>query len=850
MKKVLVAFIALSLFASLAFGKWVFKDAVVVGWPQATDGGYDKINCKGFKNPYSVTVDPDGKIWYAAYYPRFWYKMDENGQYVIDPATGKKVQIWPDDITIQKGGKDTTIHTYPIFIMHQDGKYDSLKFLPLPDGSVDTLRVGGGRGMDRDPQGNIIVAQYNAVYKIDYQTYAVLNKYQAPAYLARPAVDSSGYVFVKPQVGGSVAILDPDNFTIYNQIPDIPFDSRGLTVSPDGKNVYLSTYSAGGGVRHYYSADGVDGTYALVDTLIASVGATHFVQWDPAGLLWAASVEESARRIMWALDPKQNYAVVDSTSFTWFADNKADTTHPTPPLRGYAQPWHLRAPRDAAFSADGKTMYIADFYGYTIKAFEKEEAGVNPVTFKVNMSIQEQIGYFNPSTDKVVIRGGFNGWAGDADECTLGATPSVYELTKNFAGTDVGVTYEYKYVIMPGDKWETIGNRSFTVQAGGQVLDVVYYDNRTSAGATANVTWQADMSDMLQNNWFNPGTDTLRVTGAMNGWGDLPDWTTAQDLLDPSLFLLTKPLTYDAGTEIGWKFRAAPHGSFLDGGWEGGSNHTFIFNGSDMTLDKIKPNILPAGKDLTQDVTVRFTVNCNPPYNLDYFNKKPFPTVDGVYLNGDFVPLGAGGWGGWTVADTVGGGLIKMFDDGATKGDAVAGDNIWTTEVLFAAGSKGTHLYKYGLYSKGYTDTLNAGNIPMDNEAGFSMNHAVVISDAAPLYVAPMDNFGSQWNTAVERVPSSSIPVEFALQQNYPNPFNPTTEITYAIPEKAHVSLAVYNTVGQLIKRLTDGEQIAGSYRATWDGTDEQGTAVPSGVYFYRLQAKNFAQTMKMTLMK
>jgi len=554
---------------------------------------------------------------------------------------------------------------------------------------------------------------------------------------------------------------------------------------------------------------------------------------------------------MWAMDPNQDYAVVDSTSFTWFADNKADTTHPAPPLRGYAQPWHLRAPRDAAFSADGKTMYIADMYSYVIKAYEKEEAGVNPVTFKVNMSIQEAIGNFNPATDTVVVRGSFNSWGGAADRLFEGSTPKVYELTKNFSAADVGTQFFYKFVILKGSAvWERDPNRDFTLQAGGQVLDEDFFDRVATIGATANITWQADMSDMLQNNWFNPGTDQLRVTGGMNGWGDLEDWATAQDLIDPSLFLLTKSLTYDAGTELKWKFRAFPHESFLDSGWEGGSDHVFVFSGTDMTLDKLKPAILPAGKDLTKDVTVRFTVNCNPPYNLDYFNKKPFPTVNGVYLNGDFVPLGAGGWGGWTVADTVGGGLIKMYDDGATKGDAVAGDNIWTTEVLFATGSSNTHYYKYGLYSKGYTDTLNTGNIPMDNEAGFSMNHTLVISDAAPVYVAPTNNFGSQWNTAVERIPSSTMPVEFVLQQNYPNPFNPTTEITYAIPEKTHVSLTVYNTVGQLIKRLMDGEQIAGSYRAVWDGTDEQGTTVPSGVYFYRLQTASFAKTMKMTLMK
>ncbi len=480
------------------------------------------------------------------------------------------------------------------------------------------------------------------------------------------------------------------------------------------------------------------------------------------------------------------------------------------------------------------------------------EAAANPVTFQVNMSVQEALGNFNPSADMVVVRGSFNGWAGNDDQLTLGDTPDVYQITKNFDDSFVGTEIQYKFVIVPAsgdDIWESIDNRVATIQAGGQVLDVVYFNNRESIGATANVTFQADMSDMLSKGWFDPATDQMRVTGAMNGWASMEDWALQADLLDPSLYLLTKEITEEPGNTIEWKFRGYPHENFLDNGWEAGSNHSFTFTGEDLVLEKIKPNVLPAGKDLTQDVTVRFSVDCNGA--VDWYNKKPFPTIDGVYLNGDFVPLGTGGWAGWTVSDTAGGALVKMYDDGSTNGDAVAGDNIWTTEVVFPAGSKATHLYKYGIYSVGYTDTLNAGNIPMDNEAGFAMNHVILITDTSPLFVNDTDIFGSQWReVSVERQPTAQVPSDYVLEQNFPNPFNPTTEISYTIPRNGHVTLAIYNAMGQKIATLVDGQQTAGRYRAEWNGMDDNGNRMSSGIYFYRLQADGVSKTMKMVMMK
>jgi len=81
---------------------------------------------------------------------------------------------------------------------------------------------------------------------------------------------------------------------------------------------------------------------------------------------------------------------------------------------------------------------------------------------------------------------------------------------------------------------------------------------------------------------------------------------------------------------------------------------------------------------------------------------------------------------------------------------------------------------------------------------------------------------------------------EFVLAQNYPNPFNPTTTIQYALPQRSHVTLSIYNTLGQLVTTLVSGEEQAGSYEVKFDSA-----GLTSGVYFYRLKAGSFVKTMK-----
>lgn len=96
------------------------------------------------------------------------------------------------------------------------------------------------------------------------------------------------------------------------------------------------------------------------------------------------------------------------------------------------------------------------------------------------------------------------------------------------------------------------------------------------------------------------------------------------------------------------------------------------------------------------------------------------------------------------------------------------------------------------------------------------------------------------------------LPVQYALFQNYPNPFNPETLIMFNIPsdKTEFVSLIVYDLLGNEVKRLVYEERNQGSYQIVWDGTNESGVRVGSGVYLYGLETKSFHQYNKMVLLK
>jgi hypothetical protein len=135
-------------------------------------------------------------------------------------------------------------------------------------------------------------------------------------------------------------------------------------------------------------------------------------------------------------------------------------------------------------------------------------------------------------------------------------------------------------------------------------------------------------------------------------------------------------------------------------------------------------------------------------------------------------------------------------------------------------------------------------------------------SENFPITVGAFDEtYNGGWEVYVAKLSLPSTPVEsstpiaqlprdYVLHQNYPNPFNASTEIRYQIPEDGHVTLEIFNSLGQEVQILVDKHQMAGEYSKAWDGRDSGGLEVASGLYFCRLQADSFAKTIKMVLMR
>jgi subtilisin family serine protease len=97
---------------------------------------------------------------------------------------------------------------------------------------------------------------------------------------------------------------------------------------------------------------------------------------------------------------------------------------------------------------------------------------------------------------------------------------------------------------------------------------------------------------------------------------------------------------------------------------------------------------------------------------------------------------------------------------------------------------------------------------------------------------------------------AKNTPIEFGISQNYPNPFNPETKFSIDLTAATQVKFVVYNVAGQVVRTLVDGVLPAGSHTITWDGTNQAGQALSSGVYFYRVIAGGEVVTRKMTLLK
>ncbi|MCH7679877.1 carboxypeptidase regulatory-like domain-containing protein, partial [candidate division KSB1 bacterium] len=130
---------------------------------------------------------------------------------------------------------------------------------------------------------------------------------------------------------------------------------------------------------------------------------------------------------------------------------------------------------------------------------------------------------------------------------------------------------------------------------------------------------------------------------------------------------------------------------------------------------------------------------------------------------------------------------------------------------------------------------------------GFSDPGLFTILAYRPSYITTMFTFNAgEGESKTLDIMMNVIPTAYSIEQNYPNPFNPSTTIRYSLPEKTHVRLKIFDTLGGEVRVLFDGEQLQGEHQSSWNGRDNFGRRVASGVYFYRIETAAFRKTTKM----
>lgn len=148
------------------------------------------------------------------------------------------------------------------------------------------------------------------------------------------------------------------------------------------------------------------------------------------------------------------------------------------------------------------------------------------------------------------------------------------------------------------------------------------------------------------------------------------------------------------------------------------------------------------------------------------------------------------------------------------------------------------------------TDADGNSSLEVDAEvvSFLSIQASTTAENTAGKSVPLAVDFSAAWAAAKQL---AAVPLANSLSQNYPNPFNPETTIRYGLSSDAIVSLTIYNIMGQVVRKLVDGESLAaGQYQAVWDGRNESGVGVANGMYFYLLHAGDYVAKRKMVLLR
>ncbi len=457
-----------------------------------------------------------------------------------------------------------------------------------------------------------------------------------------------------------------------------------------------------------------------------------------------------------------------------------------------------------------------------------------------------------------------------------------------------GETIEYKFIIADKNnptnivEWEGIDNRTFQIPPGktDTTLHWVWWNNipyvPPQGSDTATVKFRADLTQAINENGFSIG-DTLIVKWGYNGTANFSQDTLVNEFLTNYYSVEVQVENVIPGSNLQYQYYLVKHGSEYreiffdyDDPVTASQEKRKIYlpdplptvvevqdTSSDMTALHRMPRFQNTSP-ISQPVLVTYTCDLRPPYyqvllegdtiqNIQGSNWWIYPGQQdsifawGVYINGP--GNGTPGWQGWNPIDLA---PYKMYDDG-THGDMTPGDSIYAYQHLFSpdSGDIVGQEFKFGI----------GGGDNEGGNTGYGLNHFENIDDSQTEFTIHSD-FGSinpgfywRWDfnnhvVGIDNPEPVTVVRTPRLDHNYPNPFNPVTTISFVLPKTMDVKLVIYDVLGRKVRTLLDGKQRQGAHRVIWNGTDDHGKVVASGMYYYRLTTENYDRTMQMILMK
>ena len=466
------------------------------------------------------------------------------------------------------------------------------------------------------------------------------------------------------------------------------------------------------------------------------------------------------------------------------------------------------------------------------------------------------------------IAGTMNGWTGEA------LTHEGDDFWSGQYSFAAGTATEHKF-LKGSDGWESNDNRTALVTQD-TTLAWVYWDNAPPSNVqpvTKTVIFSVDLSEWLDEEGatgmpiFSVARgDVMQVRGGFNGWnGDDPADSELTRTPGTNIFSLALSLTDLPDHENEYKFfiehseesvthLTATYGElWSDMGWEdspafGGGNRTFAI-GEDDGTGLLELNLagyydLPAGAVVPagQEISVMFSVDMSGA-SEDGFDS----AEDSVYIKLEDKWLN----------------YLQGFDNGQKFVATSNGDGSYSATVDFV-GPLAWHM----IYHWEFLDVSESVVVSEGGGFGFGRFRARYMHSNSDFDCSwgdwafdddgwqkdpplPVEEWDPDAVCVALSLVSDIVPTTFALSDNYPNPFNPTTNISFSIPMQLDVRINIYNIMGQLVANISQGEMNAGTYNIQWNGTDQGGNMLPSGLYFYELEAGNeFRQIKKMTLVK